>query len=63
MKKTIQEVTVRCKSCNKIQSSDEVRVYDDLCRKCFEISMRPDEDHPDQGLDPIYVDEGWEQDG
>jgi len=53
---------VRCKACNKIQLSEESKLYDDLCRKCFEIAMRPEEDHPDQGLDSVYIDEGWSKD-
>lgn len=54
---------MRCKACNKIQTAEEAKLYDDFCRQCAEIAARPDEDHIDQGLDSVYFDEGWEKDG
>jgi len=50
---------MRCKACNKPQSAEEAKLYDDLCRKCYEVATRPDDDHKDQGLGPVYEDEGW----
>lgn len=50
---------MRCKACNRIQSPEEIKLYDDLCKKCFEIATRPDDDHQDQGLGPVYEDDGW----
>lgn len=45
-----------------MQSEQEVRLYDDFCRKCYEVSVKPDDEHKDQGLDPLYLDEGWLKD-
>ena len=50
---------MRCRCCNKMQTAEEVKIYDDFCRKCYEIASKPDDDHSDQGLGPVYEDEGW----
>lgn len=54
---------MRCKACNKIQKDDEVRLYDDLCRKCYEVSTRPDDEHHDDDAhEYVLWDQGWEKD-
>ena len=53
---------MRCKCCNKIQTAEEQKLYDDFCRRCAEISQQPDDDHQDQGLEHIYLDDGWLRD-
>lgn len=54
---------MRCKACNKMQTQSEIKLYDDLCRKCYEVSARPDDEHPDDTAHiSILWDEGWEKD-
>jgi len=53
---------VRCKACNKIQKNEEVRLYDDLCRNCYEVATRPDEEHEDHAQKYVLWDQGWEKD-
>jgi hypothetical protein len=50
---------MRCKACNRMQTAKDQKLYNDLCRRCYEIAVRPDDDHEDQGLDPVNWDEGW----
>ena len=51
---------MRCRCCNRMQTPQEAKLYDDFCKKCYEISTKPDDDHEDQGLDPVNWDEGWQ---
>ena len=53
---------MRCKGCNRMQSNLEQKLYDDFCKKCAEVSQRPDDEHADQGLDTVYLDQGWTKD-
>jgi len=50
---------MRCRCCNRTQTPEEARLYDDFCKTCYEISAKPDDDHKDQGLEPVYYDDGW----
>lgn len=52
---------MRCAICNRIQSDNEVDLYDDICKVCHDIIKDPEDDKQDQGLEPIIEDQGWSQ--
>jgi len=50
---------MRCRCCDRVQTPQEVRLYDDFCRECYEKSTRPDDEREDQKVDIVRKDNWW----